>query len=51
MLTLAVALVNVGPGRVGIGPVCVYVGSKEAAPALEIDAGGQVYAELKEAGI
>lgn len=35
--------VNVGAGRVGMGPVWVYVGRRVAAPPPEIEVGGQAY--------
>ena len=41
--------VNVGAGRVGIGPVGVYWGSWAAAPPKLIDAGGQGYWAESEA--
>lgn len=44
-------LVNVGAGRVGMGPVWVYVGNRVAAPPPLIEVGGQAYEEEKEAGI
>ena len=43
--------VNVGGGNVGIGPVAVYVGKSVAAPALEIDVGGQANDDENVAGI
>ena len=45
------ATLNVGTGRVGIGPVGVYEGRSVAAPPLVIEVGGHAYCCVNVAGI
>ena len=47
----AVAAGNVGPGRVGIGPVGVYDGRLETGPPLLMVGGGHASADVTEEGI
>lgn len=47
----AVAAANVGPGRVGIGPVGVYAGRSETGPPLLIVGGGHASADVTEEGM